>query len=108
MRIKVQLIIIAFTLMTTSLIVDIYPLSGIMVNSAQAQRGPASPTGAARRTSRRTSRRTTRRIMRRSTIYVATLPRSCTTVYIEGVRLHQCGGTYYQPYNNQYVVVYLD
>jgi len=54
------------------------------------------------------SRRTTRRVIRRSTIYRATLPSGCSTVVIEGATLHQCGGTYYQPYNNQYVVVYVD
>ncbi|MFZ0611985.1 MAG: hypothetical protein WAM73_07100 [Desulfobacterales bacterium] len=54
------------------------------------------------------ARRTTRRTIRRSTIYSATLPTGCTTVVIEGATLHQCGGTYYQPYNNQYVVVYVD
>jgi hypothetical protein len=35
----------------------------------------------------------------------ALLPRGCTTVVIEGTTLHQCGGTYYQPSGNQYVVV---
>ena len=54
------------------------------------------------------ARRTTRRTIRRSTIYRATLPVGCTTVIIEGATLQQCGGTYYQPYNNQYVVVYVD
>jgi len=54
------------------------------------------------------ARRTTRRVIRRSTIYIATLPAGCTTVVIEGVTLHQCGATYYQPYKAQYVVVYVD
>ena len=103
-RIKVQLIITIFSLIAAGLAVDSYLVSGIMVNSAQAQRGPASPRGAARRT----SRRTTRRIIRRSSTYINTLPRGCTTVSIEGVSLHQCGTTYYQRYNNQYVVVYVD
>jgi hypothetical protein len=53
------------------------------------------------------ARRTTRRVIRRSTVYVATLPCS-TIVMIDGVRLYHCGNTYYQAYNNQYVVVYLD
>lgn len=61
---------------------------------------PVSVAGAARRT--------TRRVIRRSTIYVATLPANCYTVVIEGISLYQCGTTYYQPYNNQYVVVYID
>jgi len=54
------------------------------------------------------ARRVTRRVIRRSTIYVATLPKGCTTVVIEGTTLQQCGGTYYQPYKTQYVVVYVD
>ena len=28
-----------------------------------------------------------------------------SVVVIEGTSLHMCGGTYYQPYGNQYVVV---
>jgi hypothetical protein len=51
------------------------------------------------------SRRTTRRVIRRTSVYVAALPRGCSTVVINGASLHQCGGTYYQPYNNQYVIV---
>jgi hypothetical protein len=54
------------------------------------------------------ARRTTRQVIRRSTIYAATLPVGCSTIYIEGAMIYQCGGTYYQPYNNQYVVVYID
>jgi hypothetical protein len=29
-------------------------------------------------------------------------------VIIDGNSLYSCGGTYYQPYGNQYVVVYVD
>lgn len=54
------------------------------------------------------ARRTTRRVIRRSAIYVATLPAACTTVVIENASLYSCGGSYYQPYGNQYVVVYVD
>ena len=76
----------------------------VVIDNAQARLGrpltPGSVAGVARRT--------TRRAMRRSTIYVATLPRGCATVVIDGTHLHQCGATYYQPYNNQYVVVYVD
>lgn len=54
------------------------------------------------------ARRTTRRVIRRSTIYVASLPGGCATVIIEGVSLYSCGGTYYEPYGNQYVVVYVE
>jgi hypothetical protein len=36
------------------------------------------------------------------------LPVGCTTVIIDGTSLYSCGGTYYQPYGTQYVVVYVD
>ena len=51
------------------------------------------------------ARRTTRRVIVATTVYVATLPPSCTVVVIEGTSLHQCGSTYYQSSGNQYVVV---
>lgn len=54
------------------------------------------------------ARRTTRRTIRRTAVYVAALPGGCSTVVIEGTTLHQCGGTYYQPYGTQYVVVKVD
>jgi hypothetical protein len=54
------------------------------------------------------ARRTTRRAIRRSTIYAATLPRGCVTVVMNSANYYQCGATYYQPYQGQYVVVYVD
>jgi hypothetical protein len=54
------------------------------------------------------ARRTTRRSIRRSTIYIASLPPSCTTIVIEGTTLQQCGGVYYQTHGTQYVQVYVD
>jgi len=54
------------------------------------------------------ARRTTRRRIRRSTIFIATLPRGCSQVNIEGTVLMSCGGTYYQASGSQYVVVYVD
>lgn len=54
------------------------------------------------------ARRTTRRTLRRTAYYVSVLPAGCSTVVIEGTSLHHCGGTYYQPYGNQYVVVVID
>ena len=78
--------------------------SGIMVGEAQARIGrPATPGSVAG-----VARRTTRRRIRRTTVYVATLPRGCSTVIIEGTTLHLCGGTYYQPSGTQYVVVKID
>ena len=54
------------------------------------------------------ARRTTRRVIRRSAIYASTLPRGCVTVVMNGANYYQCGTTYYQPYQGQYVVVYVD
>lgn len=51
------------------------------------------------------ARRTTRRMIYTTTVYVATLPPSCTTVVVENTTLHLCGSTYYQPQGTQYVVV---
>ncbi len=77
---------------------------GPLVGEAQARVGrPMTPVSVAG-----VARRSTRRAIRRSTIYVATLPRGCTQVNIDGTVLQQCGGTYYQPHQGQYVVVYID
>jgi hypothetical protein len=51
------------------------------------------------------ARRTARRSIVATSVIVATLPAGCRTVVIEGTTLQQCGGTYYQPSGNQYVVV---
>jgi len=93
--------VIGFGVMVVIIVADGLTLGGIFVQQAEARLGrpltPVSVAGVARRTTRRTFRRTA--------VYAATLPRGCTTVVIEGASLHQCGGTYYQPYGNQYVVV---
>ncbi len=95
---------VVIMLLTTGLITDGVFNGGILVKKAEARVGrpltPVSVAGAARRTTRRTIRRTS--------VYIATLPRGCTTVVMEGMTLQQCGGTYYQPHNNQYVVVNVD
>lgn len=51
------------------------------------------------------ARRTTRRMIYATSVYVATLPRGCTSIVIEGTSLYQCGATYYQPGGGRYVVV---
>lgn len=92
------------TLLAVVAVVDSVARIGIVVPPASAVVGrPATPVSVAR-----AARRTTRRVIRRSTIYVASLPRGCSTVIIEGVSLYSCGGTYYEPYGDQYVVVYVD
>jgi len=85
--------------------IPVGPIQGIsLIGQAHAVVGrPLTPVSAAG-----VARRTTRRVIRRSTIYVASLPPACTVVVIEGATLHSCGGTYYQPYGTQYVVVYID
>ena len=97
-------ILLGCCVLFTGLLID-YPLPSVgPVRDAEARLGrPATPASVAG-----VARRTTRRTIRRSTIYRASLPSGCTTVVIEGATLHQCGSTYYQPYNNQYVVVYVD
>jgi hypothetical protein len=97
-------IIIGSCLIAADIVVDDWFPKGLLVNEAQARIGrpmtPGSVAGVARRT--------TRRRIRRSTIFIATLPRGCRTVVIEGATLHHCGGAYYQPSGGQYVVVYVD
>jgi hypothetical protein len=74
---------------------------GVLVSEAQAVVGrPMTPVSVAG-----VARRTTRRTIVATSVYVATLPPACTVVVIEGATLHQCGGTYYQPYGTQFVVV---
>jgi len=78
--------------------------ANLTLNDAHAVVGrPATPASAAG-----VARRTTRRVIRRSTIYVATLPKSCTQVNIDGTALMLCGTTYYQAHGTQYVVVYVE
>jgi hypothetical protein len=105
MKIRARVwVIVMGCLIVAGLIVDCWFPSGLVVEDAQARIGrPLTPGSVAG-----VSRRTTRRHIRRSTIYVASLPKSCTTVVIEGSTLTQCGTTYYQPHGSQYVVVYVD
>ena len=103
-RAKVRTIVIGCSLFAACLLVDGGFHNKIVVSEAEARVGrPATPGSVAG-----VARRTTRRRIRRSTIYVASLPRGCTTVVIDGTTLQQCGGTYYQTHGSQYVVVYVD
>ena len=47
---------------------------------------------------------TTRRVVRTS-VYVTTLPRACSSVHINGASYWHCGGVYYQPSGGRYVRV---
>ena len=104
MKFTIRTLVVVFSLLAAD-----FACNGLfndvkMTKNAEARLGrpwtPVSVAGVARRTTRRTIRRTS--------IYVATLPRGCQTVVIEGTTLHLCGGTYYQPYGHQYIVVYVD
>lgn len=93
--------IIGCCLITTGFVVEGIFNIPIVTEDAEARIGrPLTPRSVAG-----VARRTTRRVIRRTSVYIATLPRGCTTVVISGATLHQCGPTYYQPYNNQFVVV---
>ncbi len=104
MKIIIPTILIVCSLLVAGTAVDGLFNNGMLIKEAQARIGrpltPGSVAGVARRT--------TRRVIRRTTVYAATLPRGCSTVVIEGTTLHHCGGTYYQPYGNQFVVVTVD
>jgi hypothetical protein len=74
---------------------------GFLIKTAEARVGrPVTPVSYAG-----VARRTTRRRIVATSAYVASLPRGCTTVVMEGVTLHQCGSTYYQASGSQYVIV---
>ena len=102
MKILFRIIVLGCCLLAGDMLTnEVFDFGKPFTNQAEARVGrpltPVSVAGAARRTTRRTIRRTA--------VYVASLPRGCSTVIIEGVSLSQCGGTYYQPQGNQYVVV---
>ena len=101
MRAKLFKITTACGFIAACFMADGWIQSTLFVGEAQAVIGrPLTPVSVAG-----VARRTTRRVIRRTSVVVATLPRGCSTVVIEGVTLHQCGGAYYQPYGGQYVVV---
>ncbi len=100
-RAKIRTIAIGCSLLAAGFIVDGGFHSGVVVREAEARIGrPATPGSVAG-----VGRRTTRRRIRRTTIYIATLPKGCKTVNIDGAVCYHCGGTYYQAHNGQYVVV---
>ena len=101
---KVRGMAIGICLLTVSFMADGWLPAEVAVKDAEARIGrPATPGSVAG-----VARRTTRRTIRRTTVFVATLPRGCSTVNIDGTMLHMCGGTYYQAYQGQYCVVNVD
>ncbi len=105
MKTMIRVLVIGCGLLAADLLSDgLFQSGGYLTGRAEAVIGrPLTPLSVAG-----VARRTTRRTIRRTSVYAATLPRGCSTVVIEGVTLHQCGGTYYQPYGGQYVVVRVD
>jgi hypothetical protein len=104
MQTMIRTIAICCSLFAVGLLADGVFNGGMLTKEAQAIIGrPMTPVSYAG-----VARRTTRRAIRRTAIYSATLPAGCTTVVMEGVTLHQCGATYYQPEGNQFVVVEVD
>jgi hypothetical protein len=104
MKNALKLMGLAGGLLAASVVFDGVFGSRLAMEKASAIVGrPATPVSAAG-----VARRTTRRVIRRSAVYVAALPSGCTTVVIEGTSVYQCGTSYYQPYGNQYEVVYID
>lgn len=104
MKTIIRTILIACSLLLAGTASDGLFKSSMVVKDVEARVGrPMTPMSVAG-----VARRSTRRTIRRSTVYAASLPGGCTTVVIEGATLSQCGGSYYQPYNNQYVVVYVN
>ena len=101
MKIIIRTILIVCCLLTAGTAVDGLFNNGMLIKESQARIGrPMTPVSVAG-----VARRTTRRTIHRTAVYAATLPRGCSTVVIEGATLQQCGGTYYQPHGNQYVIV---
>jgi hypothetical protein len=104
MKTTIRTIAIVIMLLAAGLLTDGVFNDGMLINEAEARIGrpltPGSVAGVARRT--------TRRRIRRTSVYLATLPRGCTTVVIEGASCHQCGSTYYQASGTQYVQVIIE
>ncbi len=101
---SIRTIGITSAIMAAGLMIDGYFQVGYFIGETHARVGrPMTPVSVAG-----VARRTTRRTIRRTTAYVAALPKGCTTVVIDGTKLHHCGTTYYQSYNKQYVVVRID
>jgi len=100
----VKATLIASAALISGLVADLSLDGGLVVSEAQAVIGrPLTPMSYAG-----VARRTTRRAIYATSVYVATLPRGCTTVVVEGTALQQCGTTYYQAAGSQYVVVKVD
>lgn len=104
MKFNIKKITLLMGIFATAILVEVAFNQNILIQSAEARVGRPLTAGSVAGVARRTTRRT----IRRSTVYVNTLPANCTTVVIEGAALRQCGGTYYQPYGNQYTVVYVN
>ncbi len=93
--------IFAAAALVAAVVLEVSLNPGVFIQSAEARIGrPLTPVSVAG-----VARRTTRRTIARTAAYVAVLPAGCQTVIVEGVSLHQCGGTYYQASGAQYIIV---
>lgn len=103
-RIKTALLAVSLGFVIAGAEFEMAVLPGLVPGNAEARVGrpltPGSVAGVARRTTRRT--------VRRSTIYATTLPTTCVRQNIDGYDVYSCNGTFYQAYNGQYVVVYIE
>ncbi len=97
----VKVTLIASAALIVGMVAEVSLEGGFILPEAQGVIGrPLTPLSYAG-----VARRTTRRMVYATSMYVATLPRGCTTVIIEGTSLYHCGTTYYQAAGSQYVVV---
>ena len=102
-QVLLKSILIGCSVFMFAIVSDITLHSQVIMKDAQARGTRIQPYP--RPAPRAAAARTTRRVIRRTNVYVATLPRGCVTVVIEGAALHHCGATYYRPYGSRYVVV---
>lgn len=103
-QVLLKSILIGCSVFMFAIVSDITLHSQVLIKDAEA-RGVVRPQPYPRAAPRAAAARTTRRVIHRTNVYVAALPRGCTTVVVEGTTLHHCGATYYRPYDNRYVVV---
>lgn len=103
-RLKRGLILILMAALFLEIDPALVFLGGASGPEAEARIGrPATPGSVAG-----IARRSTRRTVRRTANYYASLPGNCARVTVFGTAVYDCGGTYYQPYGDQYVVVVFD
>jgi hypothetical protein len=89
-------------------LLSVLGLSEIVLQTPISIENVEAASKAAHRRHNTRARRTTRRVVRSTHVYVRHLPAGCTTVVVDGTRLHRCGRTYYRPHSGRYVVVVIE